>query len=138
MEIVKVVVNRCFGGFGISPEAQLELHKRGCSHITENKLDEYFNGSFYKTDDDKVRHLKMCDIPHMDGIIYLDEHRPSFDNRCCPHLVKLIEEWGSERVSGKCANLHIVEVPSDVKWGIDDYDGSEKIEEYPKRHWKAG
>jgi hypothetical protein len=34
-----------------------------------------------------------------------------------------------EMVNGRFSNLKIVEIPDDVEWQIDDYDGMETIHE---------
>ena len=45
-----------------------------------------------------------------------------------PEVIDLIERYGSERVSGSCALLKVVEIPDDATdWEIEDYDGFESI-----------
>ena len=45
-----------------------------------------------------------------------------------PDLIALIEDAGSEWVSGRCASLTIVEIPDDATdWEMDEYDGIESI-----------
>lgn len=46
-----------------------------------------------------------------------------------PILVAIVEEWGSERVSGAYAKLAVVEVPDDANWEITEYDGMEHVAE---------
>lgn len=55
------------------------------------------------------------------------------DKRCAPELVQVVEELGDDASAG-FANLEIVEVPDDVDWYIDDYDGMETICEQ-HREW---
>jgi hypothetical protein len=43
-------------------------------------------------------------------------------------LIKTIEELG-EKANGFCSNLKIVEIPDDVDWVIEDYDGLEWVAE---------
>jgi hypothetical protein len=45
-----------------------------------------------------------------------------------PYLVKIVKEMGS-LANGNCANLKIVEVPGDVDWIVQEYDGAEWIAE---------
>jgi len=105
---MKVVVNRCFGGFGVSDEClahmgikfhrELEVHHEGtpCKYTTN-----------YRTLDDDSEY----DIQRTD-----------------PRLIKAIEELGSEVCSDAHAKLEIVEIPDNLKhWHIEDYDGSESI-----------
>ena len=50
------------------------------------------------------------------------------DDRTNSKLVKCIETLG-EKASGIFADLHVVEIPDDVNWYIDEYDGKEIIRE---------
>ena len=45
-----------------------------------------------------------------------------------PVLVEVVEALGSY-ANGKFADLKVVEVPDDVKWIIEDYDGVEWVAE---------
>ena len=40
----------------------------------------------------------------------------------------MIEELG-ELANGRCAELRIVEIPDDVEWEINEYDGMETVDE---------
>lgn len=53
--------------------------------------------------------------------------------RAAPELVQVVEELG-EKASGSFANLVVVDVPDDVDWVIEEYDGYETIEEV-HRSW---
>jgi hypothetical protein len=94
--IRRVVINDCYGGFGLSEEA-FERYKQ-LAGIT----DPIF--------------------------LYYDINRDD------PYLIKLVREMG-DRVNGPCANLKIVEIPADVAWLIQDYDGIEWIAE-EHRTWR--
>ena len=96
---MKIVINRCFGGFSLSQRAEA-LFRR----IEKIKPDdeEYFSDH---------------DIPR--------------DN---PTLVRIVEKLG-ENAGGTYADLKIVEVPDDVNWYIEDYDGMEHVAER-HRTWK--
>jgi hypothetical protein len=56
-------------------------------------------------------------------------HRDFTNNRASEDLIAVIEEMGVAEASGKYAELKIVEVPDDVKWHIDEYDGIEHVAE---------
>lgn len=45
-----------------------------------------------------------------------------------PYLVKIVRDMGMD-ANGSCANLKIVEVPPDVEWQIEEYDGNEWVAE---------
>lgn len=49
-----------------------------------------------------------------------------------PRLIQIVEELG-EDAAGYGAMLKIVEIPDDVEWEIDEYDGSEWVAEKHRR-----
>lgn len=98
---MKVVINRCFGGFSLSKEAYEYLGL---------KWDEY--GYLYNTK------YEIKD----------DKDRANLD------LVHCVEELG-EKANGWFANLKVVDVPDDIKWYIDNYDGSESVCEEHRVWW---
>ena len=51
-----------------------------------------------------------------------------------PLLVQVVEELGKESW-GSCAELKVVEIPDDVQWTIEDYDGIESVHEV-HRVWR--
>lgn len=138
----KIVINACFGGFGLSHEgvmryAELAGFKiyafqddRVDGNISFDKQIPY-NGTgkepfivhYSKTDK-----LKNNKIPND---FYWSDRDIS---RSDPHLVKLVEEMG-DKVNGRCAELRIVEIPDKVKWVIEEYDGSEHVAE-EHRTWR--
>jgi len=78
----KIVINNCYGGFGLS-EIALEM-------------------------------LGIEDCYDMER-----------DN---PRLIEVVENLGS-KADGLCSELRIVEIPENVEWHIEDYDGSEWVAE---------
>jgi hypothetical protein len=50
------------------------------------------------------------------------------NDRTNPDLVRCVETLGSAS-SGTYANLKVVEIPDDVEWQIEEYDGAESIHE---------
>jgi len=57
------------------------------------------------------------------------------DIRSDPALIRVIEVLGEE-ANSEYSELVIVEVPDDVEWAIDEYDGAEWIAE-KHRVWDA-
>lgn len=97
---MKVVINTCHGGFGLSKEA-LELYAK----IKGIELGEYNKSySFYENFSD-------YDIARDD-----------------PVLIQVIEQMG-EAASNRFSELKIVEIPDDVEWTIAEYDGLEWVAE---------
>lgn len=136
----KVILNKCFGGFDVSKEAyMLYAKKKGLRlYLYES---EFINRKFiYKkvNDDNSIfRHYFIKDMGDNVEIsnedyekycLYLkDEHRED------PILIEVVEELG-EKASGRFGNLKVVEIPDDLEYVIDEYDGIEtlhqKVEEW--------
>ena len=51
-----------------------------------------------------------------------------------PVLVQVVKELG-ERANGKYSDLRVVEIPGDVNWVIEEYDGAEWVAEV-HRTWE--
>lgn len=119
---MKVVINDCFGGFGLSHEAVLRYFElKGIPIYTESEP-----GSF-------VTHYWFTP-PHQrtenDGEYFFDHDLERND----PVLVQVVEELGRS-ADGEFASLKIVEIPDDVEWTIEEYDGSEHVAE-KHRTWR--
>ena len=57
-----------------------------------------------------------------------------YDDRTNPKLVECVETLG-KAANGAFADLKVVEVPDDVEWDIENYDGVEWVSE-AHRTWK--
>lgn len=57
---------------------------------------------------------------------------PRVFDRADPFLVQVVEELGEESW-GDYAKLGIVEIPDDVKWEVEEYDGKEWVAEVHRR-----
>jgi len=134
---MKIVINTCFGGFGLSEEAIIELHKLKCPHIKEMTEEEYFGKGSFNTKESRTQHLKFCGIPKVNGRLLLDDHRYDSDEeykpRACKLLVKVVQKLG-KKANGNHAELGIVEIPDDVDFEISEYDGIETVHE-KHRSW---
>ena len=127
---MKVIINNCYGGFGLSDQAYRLLIKRGMKKTIYNAKGD-------------------CDDPKADIVDSWDATcykeagkykglggrysfvRDSFGDHGCrtdPRVIGVVEELG-KKANGQCADLKIVEVPDDVKWDIEEYDGWEHIAE---------
>lgn len=110
---MKIVVNRCFGGFSISKECAEYMASLG-DEQAKAELEEYKQSNFW----------------------YGYGYTEGFDDgypRDSETLVKAVEELGA-KANGASAELEVVEIPDDVKWEIDEYDGVETIRE-AHRSW---
>ncbi len=101
---MKIVINGCYGGFSVSKAVYEELG-----------------------------------IP-WDGFGYLNNSNFNIESsdyseyRTHPDLIAAIEKIGTKEASGDMADLRIVDVPDDIDWFIDDYDGVETVHE-AHRSW---
>jgi hypothetical protein len=108
---MKVVINRCYGGFGLSEQAIDKIYDRK-------------NIAFEKKDDQGfVHYFKAGHLGDFDH--YLSEHDIARDD---PDLVAVVEELGN-LANSRYSELKVVEVPDDVKWKINEYDGLEHVAE---------
>lgn len=145
---MKVIINKCYGGFGISPKALLELIKRGAGCVEKLTLYKFYCGNTKREDcKEYIEKQKSSFLPfiegydshHMftalqkDGYIYHLESKYESDTRTDPILIQVVEELGEE-ANSPYAELKIVEIPDDIDWEIDEYDGRESISE-AHRSW---
>lgn len=127
----KIVINDCFGGFGLSYKGLMRYAElKGMSlyaYVYDFKSKEKipWDGTgkepiflSYSTNSD------LSEDSHFwrDGI-----------ERDDPALIQVIEELGKE-ADGKHSSLKIVQIPDDVKWYIAEYDGDEHVAEH-HRTW---
>ena len=115
---MKIVVNKCFGGFGLSDLAHEKLIQAGIPH--------------YKT---------WEEIPKGDAPYVVDSDSPTdyfgryysnfrdYDKRSHPLLIQVIESIGEGAASGPLSSLRIIDIPDDISFEIDDYDGIETVHE---------
>jgi hypothetical protein len=114
-----IVINRAHGGFSLSRAALLlYLDLAGIDYTSVPQQDR--------------------DTQTRLGDNILVEGKPFFDRfdiaRDDPALVATVRRLGS-KADGDYAKLKIVEVPADVDWYIEDYDGKEWVAE-KHRTWK--
>ena len=150
---MKIVINSCYGGFNLSPLAVkrlAELNGKECYffRFDHGNLDTHvpttakeigtslFWSAFSVPNPDS--HLPKTDrwcvmtpeekdrvnAAHTQIALSL---RP--EDRADPKLVQVVEELGSEKASGSCAELKVVKIPDGTDYVIEDYDGVESIHE---------
>jgi len=123
---VKVVINSCYGGFGLSPRAikrWLELQGKECHFFVGVKESVPIDLKTLENSQPIFFHVYTTPEPNDDTYISC-RSIPRSD----PLLIQVIEELG-EKANSKFAELKIVEIPDDVKWTIEEYDGKEWIAE---------
>lgn len=97
-----VVINQCYGGFGLSDEAE----------------DLYAKKSGFQ-----LFRYRQTKHGHDDG--YWWSRKLDRDD---PVLVEVVRELG-DRANGPFASLSVVSIPDGVSWEIDEYDGFEHVAE---------
>ena len=117
---MKVVINNCYGGFSLSNKACLRLVELGMKMCSNHE------------DFDKFRVMNEPYILKFDkpilGQLYSYEDTKTDNPRSHPLLIQVVEELGEE-ADGPCAKLNIIEIPYDVKYEIEEYDGMEHVAE---------
>jgi hypothetical protein len=121
---MKVVINRCFGGFGLSKEAfELLLERKGIEYET--------TPAKFPIGDHDVNYYQKGHVG--EDNFYISGYE-FYENRNDPDLVSVVEELG-EKAHGWASELAVVEVPDDAKWYIHEYDGMEHVAE-EHRTWR--
>jgi len=135
---MKIVINNDYGGFGLSPFAYRELLRRRGQNAYFYKQVKYNwrdGEDLYERIDGEVKNELFIRCVNKDHGAYTDNlERETIvyfrdDVRKDADLIAIIEEYGSRKCSGMCASLKVIEIPDDVEWEIDEYDGLESIHE---------
>lgn len=141
----KIVINDTYGGFSLSAKAVMRWAElSGIEMHCVVGIDKHFSLT-------EPRHYREIDVTiepesflntyfttkplNPDGTIvegtfwyYRTDDETEKEFRADPNLIKVIEELGDE-ASGSYSSLKIIEIPSDVEWTIQEYDGMEWISE---------
>ena len=114
---MKIVINKCYGGFSLSDKAYKYLIAKGVPLHDEAS----FNSA--------IKDLVIYKWNKNSRLLgkYFDFFFRS-TNRNHPLLIEVVESL-KENASGRCAQLEIVEIPDDVEYKIEEYDGKEWIAE---------
>jgi len=123
---MEVVINSCFGGFGLSEEAERKLEKL----LLEQPRDYVGTGSI----EDPIR-IKDKDVSFDETLLdkrnILQDilYTPVIFYRANKHLVRIVKEMG-EKASKRYSNLKVIDIPEDaINPYISDYDGMEHVAE---------
>lgn len=129
---MKVVINRCYGGFGLSPEAILRIIEANSKNIIRQSIEESDEKESDYTNKLRDGYYASSMGIYKDGFVYsYNQYSPNA--RADPALVKIVAEIGSA-ANGTYADLKIVDIPDNVSFIIEEYDGMEIIAEW-HRTW---
>jgi len=101
---MRIAVNDCWGGFSVS-------------HAIYDILGIKWDGYGFLSNKDLGIESNNCDAYRADA-----------------RLIAAIEKIGCDAASGEYAEITIIEVPDDIEWYIDNYDGKESVHE-EHRSW---
>lgn len=109
--MTRVVINTCHGGFDLSDKALRLLFKKKNWILVEDMSKGYSYTVHYRQTDEGNEYFHPDFLPRID-----------------PDLIAVIEELGEE-ADGDHAKIKIVEIPDDIEWYIEEYDGLEWVAE---------
>ena len=137
---MKVVINRCYGGFSLSKEAcQRYWDIKGQQVWIEDDTKFASMGLFtvwLTPPDQRIESKEGKEFYAMsleDRKAYNKQYSEKTwyyrdVERNDPTLVQVVEELG-DRAGGRCAELAVTEIPDDVDFEIEEYDGKEWVAE---------
>jgi len=134
--VQRIVINSEHGGFSLSNEAVLRYLEL-CGIPVWNEIDESSLRDFIywlvPPGDQRVKEKDWSTLtPHQraafNALYDQQVFNPRNIERDDPYLVKTVLELG-DRSDGKYSKLKVVEIPGDVDWEIDEYDGKEWVAE---------
>lgn len=132
---MKVVINTCYGGFGLSPKAlkrYLELKGQEVWFYQQTKYKFLDGETIYECIDvNDIKGLFWYASLENEGNTIDHFPKKTFDKydieRNDPILVRVVEEMDKESY-GDCARLSIVDIEPGTWYKITEYDGYESIE----------
>jgi len=136
---MEVVINDCYGGFDLSHEAVMRY-----GELVGVKIYSFVWGRDNKGSldtDNLIPYNPVADkdpflvhyytSPEREEGTYFDTHNIK---RTDPILIQVIKELG-QSADSKFSELKVIDVPDDVEWAIEEYDGIEWIAE-KHRVWR--
>lgn len=116
--MTKVVVNRCFGGFGLSNSAfemllnlkGIEFERVSAKHAFKNDTWDYYRKGHVGEDDHYLWYWEFA------------------KDRSDADLIAVVEHFGKDANSW-ASDLRIVEIPDDIEWDVIENDGYEHVAE---------
>lgn len=120
---MKIVINTCHGGFGLSNEAAHFIAERKNVRLVEDGL--FTTYPHYLTDQPYGEPLCWSADLWERGTVksFRDLDRTDDD------LIAAVWQFGEAAGQPPICKLKIVEIPDDVEWYIAEYDGNEWIAE---------
>jgi hypothetical protein len=105
-ETAKIVINACYGGFGVSQKG-MERYAELKGWTFKAPVKAFYTTYVYDENGTEISDFEIC--------------------RTDPVLVQVVEELGDE-ANAMCSKLKIVELEKGTLYRIEEYDGFEHIE----------
>jgi len=128
---MKIVINGCYGGFGLSKLAIQEYLKLKGKKAYFYK---YEKGNFRKLKEKESAWSSVLTLTKDYGDVIKGKYKNEdyfyygAIERDDPDLVKVVEKL-KEKVDENFSKLKVVEIPDNIQYVINDYDGMESIHE---------
>jgi len=126
---MKVVINKCYGGFDLSIDAMKLLIENKSAVVQHSPAEEWLRHyDTFDAGDGYTGHGSpglWFGLEKDDLVFYVDREDK---HRNDPALVNVVEQLG-DAASGDLAELKIIEIPDDIEFEIQEYDGIEWIAE---------
>lgn len=135
--IMKIVINARHGGFGLSHDGILRYLELAGKKVwvEEDKDWEGRNQYWLVPKEERVVNAdsEFWSMNHEEKMAYNKawSEQNFYDRdiaRDDPILIQVVEELG-EKANSRYSELKVVEIPDDVEWQIDEYDGAEWVAE---------
>lgn len=139
MSEMKIVVNKCHGGFSLSEAAIYRYAElKGLTlYPDENSIVSSLTTYWTVPPEERPKEIlpdgawheasreeRQASNEAYGRVVLYDRDIPRND----PALIQVVEEMGA-KADGRCASLEITEIPDDVQWTIEEYDGLEWVAE---------
>lgn len=140
---MRVVINKCYGGFGLSDAAYEKLIEWGVSVRKYIEQPQNPNTGLYESqplnEGEVIFDRELTPLGENSINDLYHKYKPDSTtgrywetwtayNREHPLIVRVVEELG-EAANTRYSRLALVEIPDDVEYEISEYDGQEHIAE---------
>lgn len=138
---MKIVINRCFGGYELSYEAMMEYAKLKCI-----KLYAYYQRYNINISMEENPYIEYTGIGEKPYLLHYATKKIKNSNELNKYyfsenkiertdimLIRVVEKLGN-KANGEHADLKIITIPDNIEYEITDYDGIETVEE-KHRSW---
>ena len=134
---MKIAINESYGGFGLSEAAIVSYATRKGIELWPERHKDFKHITWYTVPpEERVKELEGYWMDHPQEVRKAHNERYAkerFDDdeipRDDPDLIATIELLGTDVCAGRYCSLKIVEIPDDVEWKIEEYDGLEWVAE---------